>query len=182
MAEQWRNIELSVLLPRLSQSKDNLKRSLRNQPIYMAEYNRSVDELEECINAVTEAFARRHFDQLASRPNSQSSPLIKQLLEDARRTLWDTIPVYAIANAHKERAEALMSQGNTEGDPAHLFRVYIEYAKYLMLHPPSNSPEYTRMCHKVAVLEATMARMSNARMFNPAHGLCPSLALFTGFL
>ncbi|KAJ6573082.1 hypothetical protein DFH09DRAFT_1152279, partial [Mycena vulgaris] len=156
MAEQWRNIELSVLMPRLSQSKDNLKWSLRNQPIYVAECNRGVEELEEYINATTEAFA--------------SSPLNKQLLEDARRTLWDTIPVYAIANAHKERAEALMSQGNIEGDPAHLFRVYIEYAKYLMLHPPSYNPEYVRTCHKVAVLEATMARMFNARTFNPAHG------------
>ncbi|KAJ6530832.1 hypothetical protein DFH09DRAFT_1183964 [Mycena vulgaris] len=164
MAEQWRNIELSDLLPRLSQSKDNLKRSLRNQPIYVAECNQGVEELEKCINDVTDAFARGHFDQLASRLNSQSSPLIKQLLEDARRTLWDTIPVYAIANVHKERAEALMSQGNIEGDRDHLFRVYIEYAKYLMLHPPG-SPEYTGTCHKVAVLEATMARM-----FNPAHG------------
>ncbi|KAJ6530839.1 hypothetical protein DFH09DRAFT_1183977, partial [Mycena vulgaris] len=162
MAEQWQDIKLSILLPKLSQSKDNLKRSLRNQPIDVAECNRGADELEECINAATEAFARGQFDQLASRPNSQSSPLIKQLLEDARRTLWDTIPVYAIANAHKERAEALMSQGNIEGDRDHLFRVYIEYAKYLMLHPvpPSNNPEYTGTCHKVAVLEATMARIS----------------------
>ncbi|KAJ6530849.1 hypothetical protein DFH09DRAFT_1183990 [Mycena vulgaris] len=166
MAEQWRDIELSGLLPRLSRSKDNLKRSLQNQPIDVAECNRGVEELEECINDATEAFARRHFDY--NSPYTESSPLIKKLLEDARRTLWDTIPVYAIANAHKERAEALMLQGNIEEGRDHLSKVYIEYAKYLMLHPPSDNLEYVRTRQRVAVLEATMARSLKFE-FNTLH-------------
>ncbi|KAJ6530843.1 hypothetical protein DFH09DRAFT_1326740 [Mycena vulgaris] len=155
--------QIKLLLPRLSQSKDSLERSLRNQPMDVAECNRSVDELEGCINTVTEAFARGHFDY--NSPHTESSPLIRELLEDARHTLWDTIPVYAIANAHKERAEALILQGNIEGGHDHLSKVYIEYAKYLMLHPASHNLEYIGTRQRVAVLEATMART-----FNLAHG------------
>jgi hypothetical protein len=89
--------------------------------------------------------------------DGNAKPLIQELAERARHTLWDDLPVDAIANAHRKKADDMVSRGNVTGNAVQLSEIYIEYAKYLLLHPVTNNdPVYRKVYHHFVALEKTM--------------------------
>ncbi|KAJ7825708.1 hypothetical protein B0H13DRAFT_2442216 [Mycena leptocephala] len=147
MADQWRTTNLSTILPALSKSLDNLKSSLGSNN---AECNRNIEDLEAGIKHLIKAFSPQVQTHSA---DGNAKPLIRELAERARNTLWDDLPVDTIANAHREKADDMVSRGNVTGNAVQLSEIYIEYAKYLLLHPVTNNdPVY----HHFVALEKTM--------------------------
>lgn len=71
------------------------------------------------------------------RPSGKGAPNLsldpKILGKEARDTLWDALPVFAIANAHEEKAKSLTQGG------ADLREIYIEHSKYFLLHKLHNA-------------------------------------------
>ncbi|KAJ7777080.1 hypothetical protein B0H16DRAFT_1504277 [Mycena metata] len=74
---------------------------------------------------------------------------IKRLVQEVKSTMWKELPLLAIAEAYRKRAEDLMR--GTDGDNARA--VYIEYTKYLMLHPQKESEDYKKIFMNVKALE-----------------------------
>ncbi|KAJ7825715.1 hypothetical protein B0H13DRAFT_2122186, partial [Mycena leptocephala] len=153
MADQWRTTNLSTILPALSKSLDNLKSSLGSNN---AECNRNIEDLEAGIKHLIKAFSPQV--QIHS-ADGNAKPLIRELAERARHTLWDDLPVDAMANAHRKKADDMVSRGNVKGNAVQLSEVYIEYAKYLLLHPVMNDDPVPR---KMRTLELTMNRIPSS--------------------
>ncbi|KAJ6580697.1 hypothetical protein B0H19DRAFT_1369218 [Mycena capillaripes] len=154
--ELWRPTNLSIILPDIHKSVDDLKRFLQDKGVDITECNRNFKDLEGEINTLVQAFSLHTWPKGA---DSNSPFSIMHLSEDARRTLWDNVPICAIANAHKKEADFLTTQGGP------LCEIYIEYAKYLLLHPRSNEEnedsEYTEVFRKVHMLESFMQDVSS---------------------
>ncbi|KAJ6580693.1 hypothetical protein B0H19DRAFT_1250994 [Mycena capillaripes] len=106
--ELWRPTNLSIILPNIHKSVDDLKCFLQDKGVNSPESNRKFQDLEGGINALVQAFSLHPWIQGAE---SNSPSLIRNLSEDARRTLWDNVPILAIAKAHKEKADVLTKQG-----------------------------------------------------------------------
>ncbi|KAJ7155858.1 hypothetical protein C8R46DRAFT_1116657 [Mycena filopes] len=83
--------------------------------------------------------------------NDGDSP-IKRLVREVNATLWMELPLLAIAEAYKKRAEDMIAEG-TDSDEGNAREVYIEYSKYLALHPDKKSKEYARVFKAVKALE-----------------------------
>ncbi|KAF7345552.1 hypothetical protein MVEN_01573900 [Mycena venus] len=79
--------------------------------------------------------------------NKQDSSPISILVQQAKQTILNELPLCAIAEAYAKKAEFLAYQG----DP--IASVYLEYCKYLILEPHKESEEYLKICRKVQVLE-----------------------------
>ncbi|KAJ7114014.1 hypothetical protein C8R44DRAFT_740876 [Mycena epipterygia] len=76
--------------------------------------------------------------------SNNSSPLIRQLAQEAEQTLWTRLPLCAIAEAHKKEGDRLMTRGTPDANSAsNAKEVYIEYLKYLRLYPYTNDPTYS---------------------------------------
>ncbi|KAJ7483470.1 hypothetical protein FB451DRAFT_1234692 [Mycena latifolia] len=92
------------------------------------------------------------------------SPQLDQLIAEAKATLWDSLPLYAIAEAHKKRGDKIMAQGDPEGNGETIPAVYVAYLKYLLLCPEEfrHGNEYVRVCKDVRLLEDIL---------NPEHEL-----------
>ncbi|KAJ7467803.1 hypothetical protein B0H11DRAFT_1921287 [Mycena galericulata] len=76
--------------------------------------------------------------------NNRDSWRLQELAREAKEGLWDTLPICAIAEAHKRKAEQLMARGNPDynGSSDNSEEVYVEFLKYLWLYPRKNDPEY----------------------------------------
>ncbi|KAJ7230319.1 hypothetical protein GGX14DRAFT_384272 [Mycena pura] len=72
----------------------------------------------------------------------------KQICQEAARSVLDSIPLCAIASAHKREADALYSQGSPD---AHT--IYMSYCKYLLLYPFTQEEEYRSVLKKTYILE-----------------------------
>ncbi|KAJ7743718.1 hypothetical protein DFH07DRAFT_777332 [Mycena maculata] len=152
MADQWRPTYLSTTLPYLTKSKEDLKLCLQQRSIDVGECHRILEEMDRYISVIMQAFSSSWPPQ----NDQNSASLIQKLSDNARHTLWDEIPVRAIAKAHNERAKTLAYRGNIDGDPSQLYEVYIEYAKSLLLQPRSNDPLYIDTYRNLAALEASL--------------------------
>ncbi|KAJ6462387.1 hypothetical protein C8R47DRAFT_1158461 [Mycena vitilis] len=79
------------------------------------------------------------------------SPL--KLARKAAQTLWNELPLHAIADAHRKEAECLVARGNPDSTAINNAAVLVKYYKYLQLYPNKNSPEYKAACARVHILE-----------------------------
>ncbi|KAJ7777062.1 hypothetical protein B0H16DRAFT_1879217 [Mycena metata] len=94
--------------------------------------------------------------------NDTDSP-IERLVQEVKATMWTELPLLAIAEAYKKRAEDLIARGG--GARA----VYIEYAKYLVLHPEEESEDYKKVFMNVRALE--QAILENTTLPERLHNL-----------
>ncbi|KAJ7036654.1 hypothetical protein C8F04DRAFT_1095244 [Mycena alexandri] len=159
MTEKWHSTHLSTILPELSNSAQSLKGCLQARRVNVAQCIYNLDRMERCIYDLMSTFCAS--PSRTGDPNFSLDP--EKLTEEARRTQWDTLPISAIANAHKEKADALTYRGNPDGTPAHLGEIYIEYVKYLLLHKlhpditrSGHDPAYTQVFKNVSALEQHM--------------------------
>ncbi|KAJ7498236.1 hypothetical protein B0H11DRAFT_1909750 [Mycena galericulata] len=68
---------------------------------------------------------------------------LQELAREAKEGIWDTLPICAIAEAHKRKAEHLMARGNPDyNGSSNNSEVYVEFLRYLWLYPHKNDPEY----------------------------------------
>ncbi|KAJ7036634.1 hypothetical protein C8F04DRAFT_1095196 [Mycena alexandri] len=91
---------------------------------------------------------------------------IKQLVQEFKATMWTELPLLAIAEAYRKRAEDLIAQGTDSGNAR---AVYIEYAKYLALHPEKKSEDYRKIFIRVKALE--QAIVDNTTLPERLHSL-----------
>ncbi|KAJ7732835.1 hypothetical protein B0H16DRAFT_1732563 [Mycena metata] len=102
------------------------------------------------------AINRDQYERLTSRSwplTQEDAHLSNKLAQDVTSTLWNELPLLAIAEAHKNRAENLVARGTTGDEPGHLREVYIDYAKYLLLYPGRNSEEYLKILERARLLK-----------------------------
>ncbi|KAJ7777058.1 hypothetical protein B0H16DRAFT_1449203 [Mycena metata] len=130
MTEKWQSTDLSTILPELSDSARRLKGSLQGRHINVKQCIAILESMERSIDDLKSTFGANGRPSGNGAPNLSLDP--KVLGKEARDTLWDALPVFAIANAHEEKAESL-TQGGAE-----LGEIYIEHAKYLLLHKLHN--------------------------------------------
>ncbi|KAJ7780054.1 hypothetical protein DFH07DRAFT_793571 [Mycena maculata] len=102
------------------------------------------------------------FPSTAHNSSADLSPL-QLLAQDAEEKLWDDLPLCAIAEAHKRKAENLMARGNPdENGPGNISEVYVEYLKYLNLYPYKNDKEYIKTFATVHMLEQVINGTASA--------------------
>jgi hypothetical protein len=77
----------------------------------------------------------------------------------AEITLWDDLPLDAIALAHKKRAEFLMA------DRSNADAAYVEHLKYLKLYPDQNTEEYVsaRCANQISYIADSPRRKSHLK-------------------
>ncbi|KAJ7748696.1 hypothetical protein B0H16DRAFT_1692126 [Mycena metata] len=135
MTEKWQSTDLSTILPEVSDSLRRLKGrvvlSLQGRHINVKQCIAILESMERSIDDLKSTFSANGRPS-GGAPNLSLDPKI--LGKEARDTLWDALPVFAIANAHQEKAKAL-----THDNPDHFAKIYIEYAKYLLLHNLHNA-------------------------------------------
>ncbi|KAF7345539.1 hypothetical protein MVEN_01572600 [Mycena venus] len=80
---------------------------------------------------------------------------LKRLAQNAKQTLWNKLPLRAIAEAHKREAESLLIRGGLDdsANASNNAAVCLEYYKYLQLSPDKDSDEYRRVFQRVYELE-----------------------------
>ncbi|KAJ6471886.1 hypothetical protein C8R45DRAFT_1104112 [Mycena sanguinolenta] len=78
---------------------------------------------------------------------------LEQLGRKAEQTLWEKLPLRAIAEAHEREAERIMALGHPDDSASNNAAVYVEYCKYLKLYPDRDSPEYDKIAKRVCLLE-----------------------------
>jgi hypothetical protein len=78
---------------------------------------------------------------------------IQKLARQAEETIWDGLPLCAIAEAHRKKAEGLMARGSPESG---ISEVYVEYLKYLRLYPHKDSPVYVSVSSNSTKLSASL--------------------------
>ncbi|KAJ7748036.1 hypothetical protein B0H16DRAFT_1461727 [Mycena metata] len=155
MTEKWQSTDLSTILPELSDSARRLEGSLEGGQVNVEQCIAILESMERSIDDLKSTFSISD-----ERPSGKGAPNLsldpKILGKEADDTLWDALPVLAIANAHQEKAKAL-----THHNPDHFAEIYIEYAKYLLLHNLHNAnyendPAVTEVFRKVSALEGAM--------------------------
>ncbi|KAJ7498239.1 hypothetical protein B0H11DRAFT_2383316 [Mycena galericulata] len=98
---------------------------------------------ERCLKTLT-SHGKWQPESIHPVDNNRDSQLLQELAREAKEGLWDTLPICAIAEAHKRKAEQLMACGNPDynGSSDNSEEVYVEFLKYLWLYPRKNDPEY----------------------------------------
>jgi hypothetical protein len=72
-----------------------------------------------------------------------SSHLHQRLTEKVKETIWDSLPLCAIAEAHKKKGHNIVAQGDPDDESTtNAFEAYVEYSKYLLLYPHKDHEEY----------------------------------------
>ncbi|KAJ7622283.1 hypothetical protein FB45DRAFT_927415 [Roridomyces roridus] len=138
-----RPLNLSLQVQSTSAAVDRLHQALGTQRI--------PHHTAQCLQTLQkEIEALRQVLGLSGLHQAPTSP-INQLAEHAVLTLWDEIPLQSLAQAHKERAQELMHDGQND------HQVYIECVKYLHLHPTKDGPDFTQMKRRVRTLEHHLA-------------------------
>ncbi|KAJ7748064.1 hypothetical protein B0H16DRAFT_1461749 [Mycena metata] len=132
MTEKWQSTDLSTILPELSDSAWRLKGSLEEGQINVEQCIAILESMERSIDDLKSTFSISD-----ERPSGKGAPNLsldpKILGKEARDTLWNALPVFAIANAHEEKAKSLTQGG------ADLREIYIEHSKYFLLHKLHNA-------------------------------------------
>jgi hypothetical protein len=71
------------------------------------------------------------------------SDLRQRLTEQVKETIWDSLPLCAIAEAHKKEGDEIVAQGDLDDDSTtNASAAYVEYSKYLLLYPHKEHEEY----------------------------------------
>ncbi|KAJ7155842.1 hypothetical protein C8R46DRAFT_1226913 [Mycena filopes] len=109
------------------------------------------------VAALKAAIDVDQYQQLTGQPwphpvyNDGGSPIMR-LFQEVNEKLWTELPLLAIAEAHKRKAKEMEEEG-AGSDEGNVREVYIEYVKYLVLHPDKGSEGYARVFRKVKALE-----------------------------
>ncbi|KAJ7327998.1 hypothetical protein DFH08DRAFT_816160 [Mycena albidolilacea] len=127
----------------------------------MAETWRNIADIPALANAIDlfrhEKLAGRRPPGANDTDNLDSS---HQLAREAERTLWEELPLCAIAEAHKNKAEYLKDQPIGADETEQRTRTeeaYVEYLKYLQLYPDKNNKDYKATFELVRYLEKEMS-------------------------
>ncbi|KAJ6603039.1 hypothetical protein B0H10DRAFT_2440631 [Mycena sp. CBHHK59/15] len=131
----------------------------------IADLRSSIDEcnlkFQNLESAIQSASTANPVSVLPVTKNSEPSVRLNDLIKKACNNIWDKSPIRAIAKAHKETADRLADHGNeNDDDPDNISKVYIEYARYLLLYPQKDDAEYTAIVDKMIALEAVINRGS----------------------
>ncbi|KAJ6504468.1 hypothetical protein DFH09DRAFT_1201213 [Mycena vulgaris] len=123
------------------------------------------------IAALRDAIAWPH-------PTDDSSTTIdpsylRQLAEHAKATVWDSLPLCAIAEAHKKKGDIIMARGDPNANAANASAVYVEYRKYLQLYPHKKDEEYKKISRAVYLLEQALGRASEENELSAASPIDP---------
>ncbi|KAJ7017752.1 hypothetical protein C8F04DRAFT_1278807 [Mycena alexandri] len=99
------------------------------------------------VIALGDAIDLDQYKQLTGFPwphpvSNDADSQIKRLVQEVKATMWTELPLLAIAEAYRKRAEDLIAQGTDSGNAR---AVYNEYAKYLALHPEKKSEDYNEL-------------------------------------
>ncbi|KAJ7467765.1 hypothetical protein B0H11DRAFT_2046282 [Mycena galericulata] len=114
--------------------------------------------MEETWSRVTDVAALRNaipWPPESTHPleNDRDSRLLQELAREAKEGIWDALPICAIAEAHKRKAERLMARGNPDDNASsNNSEVYVEFLKYLVLYPHKNDAEYNKTFRMVYLL------------------------------
>ncbi|KAJ7262093.1 hypothetical protein C8J57DRAFT_1336156 [Mycena rebaudengoi] len=169
MDENWRSIDLSAHLLAMSNAAAELRTAF--QAASFEAGNAQLATLESEIAKLRAALAPRNVEDGHFSPDS--SPEVQELTRDALDTLWDELPIQAVAKAHKEAADNLARQGNPSGDSTrHIRDVYRAYAKYLLLYSHRDDTEYLDVLKRVVILEEQLA--GTAPITNPLFVVPPT--------
>ncbi|KAF7344934.1 hypothetical protein MVEN_01655900 [Mycena venus] len=131
---------------------------------------RSSVTFEECklklenLESEIQSASAKHLQGSVLPVTSKSSIWLDELIKEARNDIWDKVPIRAIANAHKERARSAPGRvhGNSDGDNrADISKVYIDYARYLLLYPQKDDAEYQAIVEETRALEDTINSQPN---------------------
>ncbi|KAJ7467790.1 hypothetical protein B0H11DRAFT_2046400 [Mycena galericulata] len=146
--ESWRTLGLSSRIQSTSKALADLQRAqiLANETIqgHLEALNSEILELRKVVGFPTSPndFASATID---------SSPEVKALADSALETLLDEIPLRALSDAHKRRADKLSAGDEAGRNDA---QVYVEYQKCLQLHPgPKDGPEFHQLSKRIRMLE-----------------------------
>ncbi|KAJ7870953.1 hypothetical protein B0H14DRAFT_2571006 [Mycena olivaceomarginata] len=137
MAEEtWRSWGLSSHVQSASKAVADLQSSLMPHMLT----DETVEALEVLKSELLElrtAVGLQGPSNASVSANPSSSPVVKKLAESAVATLWDAIPLHAIADEHKRRADRFQDDGDRTAE------VYVGYQKYLQLFAgPKDGPEF----------------------------------------
>ncbi|KAJ7602700.1 hypothetical protein DFH06DRAFT_1152650 [Mycena polygramma] len=88
------------------------------------------------------------------------SPL--KLAQKAAQTLWNELPLYAIADAHRKEAECLVARGNPGSTAINNAAVLVKYYKYLQLYPNKNSSEYVSQIPSERMIQSSNKNLKKA--------------------
>ncbi|KAJ7812677.1 hypothetical protein B0H13DRAFT_2144171 [Mycena leptocephala] len=107
-----------------------------------------MQKLASKVSALRKAMAAPNYLDM-----SESALTVQHMARKVETTLWDDLPLDAIALAHKKRAESLMTQRSPDDTSSYTSAIYAGYLKYLMLYPYTNEDEYQQTYEKFRLLK-----------------------------
>ncbi|KAJ7125746.1 hypothetical protein C8R43DRAFT_1135073 [Mycena crocata] len=168
MAEEtWHSLDLSSLIQATSNALANLQSDLPDRFLESNVLKSRLETLETHISELQRALATPNtIHSHCTIPGPGSSPAVQKLAETALKTLWDDVPLSAIMNAHKHKADRLRT---SDSEGINNEKVYVEYCKVLHLHPgPRDGPEFRQLYKRVHHLEIALANQNTKN--NVVHG------------
>ncbi|KAJ7262087.1 hypothetical protein C8J57DRAFT_1336146, partial [Mycena rebaudengoi] len=160
MTETWLDLGLSSQLLAISTATEELKNILRKAGVEVGK--NELKDLESKISSLRKTLSTSNPDP------SDNNPAIHKLAKDVKDTLWDRVPLRAVAKAHKDAGDELFDRGNVDPDSTeHLSAVYREYAKYLLLHPERDDAKYIETFKKIRDFQDALERAGNSTLNVP---------------
>jgi len=156
MAEEtWRSWGLSSHVQSASKAVADLQSSLLPH-VLTDETVKALEVLKSELLELRTAVGLQGPPNASASANPSSSPVVKKLAESAVATLWDAIPLHAIADEYKRRADRFQDDGERTAE------VYVGYQKYLQLFAgPKDGPEFRQLNKRIRLLELMLTSKGN---------------------
>ncbi|KAJ7113956.1 hypothetical protein C8R44DRAFT_881520 [Mycena epipterygia] len=154
MAEVWSTVDLSSDAKAASVALAHLRRVLPDELSENEEVTSALENLESKVSGLLSTV----IPSSSFHPNPAAP--VRNLAEHAHETLWDQVPLHAMANAYKLKA-AELSKGDNDGN--HNDEIYALYYKCLQLSPgPTDGTEYKQLKKRFNQLERVLSKGTNS--------------------
>ncbi|KAJ7113976.1 hypothetical protein C8R44DRAFT_855794 [Mycena epipterygia] len=150
MAEVWSTVNLSSDTKEASLALAHLRRVLPAELSENEEVTSALENLESKVSRLLSPPSSFH-------PNPAAP--VQNIAKRAHETLWDQVPLHAMANAYKLKA-AELTKGDNDGNND---EIYALYYKCLQLSPgPTDGTEYKQLKKRFNQLERVLSKETNA--------------------
>ncbi|KAJ7113972.1 hypothetical protein C8R44DRAFT_881535 [Mycena epipterygia] len=150
MAEVWSTANLSSDTEEASLALAHLRRVLPAELSENKEITSALENLESKVSRLLNTL----IPPSSFHPNPAAP--VRNLAEHAHKTLWDQVPLHAMANAYRLKA-AELSKGDDDG--SHNDKIYALYYKCLQLSPgPTDGTEYKQLKKRFTQLERVLSK------------------------